>query len=150
MPLPSSSHACLVDSFTQARTIATHGAFLARGAESWTAALAGHRAHRYAFAGRGRGPAALLLHGLRRPAYPLDRASYRILVRHGWLDPSADYDEARDVVERLDPDVPEHLARLSAWLERIGREYCRPTIAKCERCPLRSFLPEGGPRESGV
>jgi len=41
-----------------------HGALLAQGAESWTAPLAGHRAHRYAFDGRGDGPPLLLLHGL--------------------------------------------------------------------------------------
>src|SRR5205814_7587027 len=41
-----------------------HGAMLAQGAESWTASLNGYRVHRYAFAGHGVGPAALLLHGL--------------------------------------------------------------------------------------
>ncbi len=41
-----------------------HGAMLAQGAESWTAPLAGYRAHRYAFAGSGTGPSVLLLHGL--------------------------------------------------------------------------------------
>ena len=41
-----------------------HATLLAQGAESWTAPLAGHRVHRYAFAGRGHGPATLLLHGL--------------------------------------------------------------------------------------
>jgi pimeloyl-ACP methyl ester carboxylesterase len=41
-----------------------HGAMLAQGAESWTASLNGHRVHRYAFTGLGRGPAVLLLHGL--------------------------------------------------------------------------------------
>ena len=41
-----------------------HGAMLAQGAESWTSRLLGHRVHRYAFSGPGRGPAMLLLHGL--------------------------------------------------------------------------------------
>ena len=41
-----------------------HGAMLAQGAESWTAALHGHRVDRYAFMGRGEGPPVLLLHGL--------------------------------------------------------------------------------------
>jgi pimeloyl-ACP methyl ester carboxylesterase len=41
-----------------------HGALLAQGAESWMAPLAGHRVHRYAFEGRGQGPALLMLHGL--------------------------------------------------------------------------------------
>jgi pimeloyl-ACP methyl ester carboxylesterase len=41
-----------------------HGAMLAQGAESWTSVANGHRVHRYAFAGKGSGPAVMLLHGL--------------------------------------------------------------------------------------
>jgi endonuclease-3 related protein len=93
------------------------------------------------------GADAILLSGLGRAVYPVDRASFRILLRHGWLDSSADYEEARDVVEQLAADEPAALARLSAWMERVGVEFCRPGVAKCERCPLRPFLPEGGPRE---
>ena len=88
---------------------------------------------------------AVLLFGLRRPVYPLDRATYRVLARHGWADADAGYDEARDVVERLGAGDPQTLARLSAWFERIGREFCRAGAPKCERCPLRPFLPESGP-----
>jgi endonuclease-3 related protein len=98
----------------------------------------------------GIGPAtadALLLLALDRPVYPLDRATYRILIRHGWLDASAGYDEARAVVEGPCLGDAETLARLSAWLERIGREFCRVRAPKCDRCPLRPFLPEGGPIE---
>ena len=98
----------------------------------------------------GVGPASadeILMRALNRPIYPVDRASYRIFVRHGWLDPSADYEEARDVFERLEPESAEGLARLSSWLEQIGSRFCRPSVAKCDRCPLRPFLPEGGPIE---
>ncbi len=96
----------------------------------------------------GVGPAtadAVLLFGLRRAVYPIDRATYRVLARHGWIDPDAGYDEAREVVERLARDDPETLARISLWLDRVGRDYCRAGVARCERCPLRPFLPEGGP-----
>jgi len=41
-----------------------HAALLSQGAESWTAPLAGHRVHRYAFLGKGTGSPVLLLHGL--------------------------------------------------------------------------------------
>jgi endonuclease III related protein len=100
----------------------------------------------------GIGPAtadAILLFALRRGTYPVDRATYRVLIRHDWLDPSADYDEARAVVERLGPDDPDGLARLSRWMERVGRDYCRVGTPRCEQCPLRPVLPEGGPREPG-
>jgi endonuclease-3 related protein len=99
---------------------------------------------------RGIGPAtadALLLLGLGRPVYPVDRASYRILIRHGWLELGAEYDEARAVLEgpcRHDPDA---LRRLSHGLEAIGREFCRVRAPRCDRCPLRPMLPEGGPIE---
>ena len=96
----------------------------------------------------GVGPAtsdALLLFALRRPAYPVDRATYRILIRHGWLDASADYEEARSIVEGLAPDDARTLALLSGWFERLGRDHCRASVAKCDRCPLASFLPESGP-----
>lgn len=101
----------------------------------------------------GIGPAtadAILLFGLGRAVYPVDRASYRILVRHGWLDMTADYDEARSVLERPRRDDPGALASLSEGMERVGREFCRVRVAKCERCPLRPFLPEGGPIEPDV
>jgi endonuclease-3 related protein len=100
----------------------------------------------------GIGPAtadALLLFTLRRPVYPMDRATYRVFVRHGWIDPTADYEEARAAVERLAPDDPAALARLSAWFERVARDFCRVSAPKCERCPLRPFLPEGGPIDPG-
>lgn len=98
----------------------------------------------------GVGPAsadALLLLALGRPTYPVDRATCRILVRHGWLDTTGEYDEARDTVQRCDPENPVALSRLSAWFEHVGATYCRPSVAKCSKCPLRPFLPEGGPRE---
>lgn len=96
----------------------------------------------------GVGPAtadSVLLFALQRPVYPLDRATYRVLARHGWVDPDAGYDESRDVVERFAPDDPAALTELSSWFERLGRDYCRASVAKCERCPLKPFLPEGGP-----
>ncbi len=100
----------------------------------------------------GVGPATadqLLLFGLGRPAYPVDRATYRIFLRHGWLDPSADYDEARSVAESLAPEDPVTLARISRALVRLGRESCKPTVARCDRCPLRSMLPPDGPIKAG-
>lgn len=97
---------------------------------------------------KGLGPAtveALLLHGFDRPAYPLDRPTYRVFVRHGWLDTSAGFDEARETVEDLAPGDPATLADLAHFMDRIGAQFCKPATARCERCPLRPWLPDAGP-----
>ncbi len=91
------------------------------------------------------GADAILLAALGRPAYPVDRGTYRILVRHGWLDPSATYEDARELmVDRAggDPDV---LIRLSDGMDALSSRFCRASAPRCDACPLRSLLPEGGP-----
>jgi endonuclease-3 related protein len=114
---------------------------------------------------KGIGPAAadaLLLYALKRPSYSVDRATFRVLVRHGWLDPTASYDEARELVvyhaareaDMLVEDQPHelgelssHLAKLAHGMAEVGRRFCRAAGPKCERCPLEHLLPEGGPRD---
>jgi endonuclease III related protein len=105
------------------------------------------------------GADAVLLYALKRPAYPVDRATFRVMARHGWIDPTATYDEARDLVvdgatsracTLVDRDVAENegqvadLTKLAHGMDQVGRRYCRPSAVLCEECPLVGFLPEGG------
>lgn len=102
---------------------------------------------------RGIGPALadyLVLRGLFRPAYPVDRASYRIAVRHGWLDPEAGYDEAHAVLTDLAPDDPVALATIANGFASIGRQHCKPAAPRCDGCELRPLLPESGPVRADV
>ena len=102
---------------------------------------------------KGIGPAtadSLLLHSLDRPSYPIDRATYRVLVRHGWVEPTADYEEARSVVEGLAHEDSSRLKQLSTWFARIGHDFCKVTVPKCDRCPLRGLLPTSGPIYPGA
>ena len=87
----------------------------------------------------------LLSRGLGRPAFAVSRAAYRVLVRHGWIDASCTYTDARDLIESLAGENAALLTRLSQGFEQIGARYCRVSVAKCDRCPLRPLLPEGGP-----
>jgi endonuclease III related protein len=107
---------------------------------------------------KGIGPAAadaMILFALKRPSYPVDRATFRVLVRHGWLDSTSSYDEARELlVDRAESALHEDerpvvtaLMDLSHGMERLGRQFCRATAAHCSGCPLEHLLPEGGPRE---
>jgi len=98
--------------------------------------------------GVGRATAdALALHVFGVPTYPVDRATYRILVRHGWADPTADYDEASHLLVSAAESDPTLLATLSRGLADVGKRFCKPSGPRCEPCPLRAFLPDGGPIE---
>jgi endonuclease III related protein len=91
------------------------------------------------------GADAILLAALRRPTYPVDRGTYRILMRHGWLDRSATYDDVREWLVHQADGHPGVLLGLSAGMEDLAGRYCRAAAPRCEGCPLQSFLPEGGP-----
>lgn len=98
---------------------------------------------------RGFGPTAveaMLLFGMGRLAYPVDRATVRVLFRHGWADPPLEFDETRELLEGLSPDRPDQLRVLSAGLRAVAKQFCLVKRAECEHCPLRCLLPAGGPR----
>jgi endonuclease-3 related protein len=95
------------------------------------------------------GADAILLVALKRPTYPVDRGTYRILVRHGWLDPGATYEDARDVMVHRAGENPDLLIRLSAGMEELAGRFCRASAPRCDACPLRPLLPEGGPLGGG-
>lgn len=80
--------------------------------------------------------------------YPVDRATYRIFVRHGWIDPTAEYDEVASRIVGACQEDPSALEALSRGLADIGRRFCKPAAPRCERCPLRPVLPPGGPIEA--
>jgi endonuclease-3 related protein len=118
----------------------------ARDETSWPT----HRLREELAALNGIGPAtadAILLLALGRATYPVDRGTYRILVRHGWIDPTAEYDEVSELLTRHAGASPGELAWLSQALIQVGREFCRIRSPQCERCPLRCLLPEQGPLE---
>ncbi len=97
---------------------------------------------------RGVGPVgadAILLAALRRPTYAVDRGTYRILVRHGWLDRSATYEDARDLLVHHAGSDPDRLMDLSAGMGQLAARFCRASAPRCDACPLRGLLPEGGP-----
>jgi endonuclease-3 related protein len=90
---------------------------------------------------------AILLFAFGRAAYPVDRATYRILIRHGWIDTTAEYEDVADLLVRHASSRPDELANLSRWLVQVGHQFCRVRSPECSRCPLQSLLPEGGPLE---
>lgn len=89
---------------------------------------------------------SILLYAGNVPVFVVDTYTKRVLVRHGWIEPEADYHTIQQYFE----DHLESDARLyneyHALLVRVGREHCRRT-PRCEGCPLAEWLPSGGPYE---
>ena len=112
--------------------------------------LAGLREELAAINGVGLATADAILLAMGQPVYPLDRATYRILVRHGWIDPATEYDQASELLSRQAAGNSEEITRLSTWLVQVGRQFCGPRSPKCQRCPLRCVLPGQGPLEPDV
>ncbi len=91
------------------------------------------------------GADAILLAASGRPTYPVDRGTYRILVRHGWLDASSSYEEARDEMIHCIGDDSLRLREAVAGMSWLATHFCRTSAPQCEGCPLLPMLPSGGP-----
>lgn len=101
---------------------------------------------------RGLGPTSVdrvLLRAFQRPVFPISRGIYRVAVRHGWLDPTADLEEARSVFESIAQQDPATLALIAQGLEVLAARFCKPAVPRCARCPLGPLLGPDGPRELG-
>jgi endonuclease III related protein len=107
----------------------------------------GLRAELAAINGVGPATADAILLAMGQPTYPVDRATYRILFRHGWIDSTTEYEQASELLSRQASGNSEEIAHLSTWLVQIGRQYCVPRSPRCQHCPLRCVLPDQGPLE---
>jgi endonuclease-3 related protein len=112
--------------------------FSRRPLESWQSELRSIRGISWELADR------ILLVVAGQAVYPLDRGSHRIAIRHGWVEPTADYDEWQAFFVRSQRDTGVSLPELAHWNVSVGRDYCRGE-PRCDECPLKSLLPERGP-----
>lgn len=96
---------------------------------------------------RGLGPETvdrLLLFGAGLPVMPIDRATLRVLVRHGWLDlPVSDEEAQSTLLAAAGPDIA-GLQHATRWLQAVGAKYCG-RVPDCAACPLQPTLPASGP-----
>jgi len=90
---------------------------------------------------------SILLYAAGKPSFVVDAYTHRIAVRHGWIEPEAGYDELKDYFESKLPADVATLNEMHALLVQVGKNYCRPREARCEQCPMKPMLPEGGPIE---
>lgn len=91
---------------------------------------------------------AILLYAGNLPTFVIDAYTARVLKRHGWIEPEADYHAMQDhFLSTLESDAA-LFNEYHALLVKVGKEHCKPT-PKCQGCPLEEMLPEGGSCEWG-
>jgi endonuclease-3 related protein len=86
---------------------------------------------------------AILLYAGKLPTFVVDTYTARVLKRHGWIEPEADYYAIKDYFEdALENDEP-LFNEYHALLVQVGKQHCS-RAPKCAGCPLEPLLPEGG------
>ena len=81
---------------------------------------------------------SILLYALDRPDFVVDAYTARIAIRHGLIEPDADYEQLRQLFEsNLTEDVG-LFNEYHALLVKAGKEFCK-TKAKCPGCPLEKL-----------
>lgn len=97
------------------------------------------RAELLAVKGIGRETAdSILLYAFGRLTFVVDAYTARVAVRHGLIEPDADYEQLRDLFQSNLPQDSQLFNEYHALLVRLGKEFCRPN-AKCPRCPLEKL-----------
>jgi endonuclease-3 related protein len=86
---------------------------------------------------------SIVLYAAEKPSFVVDTYTHRIFARHGWIDYSAGYYDIQDYCESAVPQDVELYNELHALLVHVGHHWCKKQ-PRCEECPLRELLPEGG------
>ena len=83
---------------------------------------------------------SILLYAGERPVFVVDAYTRRFMMRHGWVEAGATYDEvARMFTGRLSRDAAMY-NEYHALIVALGKNLCRPK-PKCADCPLMPLLP---------
>ena len=87
---------------------------------------------------------SILLYALDVPTFVVDAYTWRVLSRHGLVPEETEYGEMKELFEGNLPRDAKLYNEYHALLVAAGKEFCRP-VPRCAKCPLRKFLPPGGP-----
>jgi len=83
---------------------------------------------------------SIILYALDKPTFVVDTYTYRILLRHNFIDPDSDYEQIKDFCESNLPDDPALYNECHALFVRVGKEHCRPH-PRCPNCSLAHLSP---------
>ncbi len=88
---------------------------------------------------------SMLLYAGQKPVFVVDAYTRRFMVRHGWLEERASYDEVATVFTQGLADEPDAnktalYNEYHALIVELAKRHCR-TKPDCATCPLKRWLP---------
>jgi endonuclease-3 related protein len=83
---------------------------------------------------------SILLYALDMPVFVVDAYTYRIMLRHGLIYEDITYDELKELFEKNLPHDVKIFNEYHALLVKLGKEFCKKSVPKCNGCPLEEFL----------
>jgi len=81
---------------------------------------------------------SILLYALDRPIFVVDAYTARVAVRHGLIEPDADYEQLRELFQLNLPEDVQLFNEYHALLVKVGKLFCKPK-AQCAGCPLEKL-----------
>lgn len=81
---------------------------------------------------------SILLYALDREIFVVDAYTARVAVRHGLIEPEADYEQLRELFQSNVPQETKLFNEYHALLVKVGKEFCKPK-ARCAGCPLEKL-----------
>ena len=81
---------------------------------------------------------SILLYAFDRETFVVDAYTARVAVRHGLLEPRADYEQLRELFQSNLPADTKLFNEFHALLVKVGKEFCKPK-PKCRNCPLEKL-----------
>lgn len=88
---------------------------------------------------------SIALYAGHHAVFVVDAYTKRILLRHGWVDYDADYFAVQEFFESNLPGDVDLYNDFHAQIVMVGKHWCKRSQPDCDNCPLKGFLPEGGP-----
>jgi endonuclease-3 related protein len=88
---------------------------------------------------------SILLYAGNHPVFVVDAYTHRILGRHGITSGKAEYEKVRAQIENSIPRQAQLFNEFHALIVNTGKNWCRKSAPRCEKCPLRPLLPANSP-----
>ncbi len=91
----------------------------------------------------------ILLYALGKPVAVVDEYLRRVMVRHGLAPLRSNYAALQKPADAAFAQLPnrdrlQELNEFHALIVEVGKRHCG-VVPRCDGCPLRKFLPDGGP-----